>query len=723
MKSFIFKRFSLLSMAGLMAVTMFGISAIPKYAEANSLPFYWANAQGGTSADEAMQVAVAGTGEVYVVGEFYGSGDFDPGAGTTTLTSAGQSDVYIVKYNSSGTLAWAKSIGGTNFDDVTGVVLSGDGNLVVSGYFLGTSDFDPGAGTANLSAGASYTPYLLKLDSSGDYSWARSFTSSGMAFGSNATTDSSENIYFAGGYEGTMDADPGAGTSNVTSAGQRDIFVIKLDSAGLLTWVKSIGGTGFDHSIAIADDNSNIYLTGVFEGTVDFDPGAGTNNLVSNGGRDIYMLKLTTAGVFSLAKSAGGSGTDTPQDIFVKDTNIYLTGSFGDTVDFDPGAGTSNATSAGSTDVFAWKLNSSAELSWIKTFGGSSADIGYGISVNDLGDVVVVGSYFGTIDLDPGAGEESYTADGGVTDGFVVLMQSDGSHAWSMDIGSSGVDAVFDVTVDAYPDFSIAGKFGGSNIEFDGTTSTNTLSSNSSSVDGFAAKYHLAYNPSLAATTVSGVTASSAILHSEITDTSGDTNTTRGFQYSIDNSYSNTVSEDGSFTAEGYSLELSGLACNTTYNLRSFSESSAGIGTGTATTLTTSACPSGGSRSSSSSGGGSDKPSPIVPPIVNAIPTVVVTNVPALTMPAVKFNRNLSSGMSGEDVKALQAYLNQNNFKVAESGVGSPGQETIYFGPLTRAAVIKFQDTYKDIILAPLGLSSGTGYVGVKTREFINNGQ
>jgi hypothetical protein len=77
-----------------------GFVSAPRFALANSLPFYWANSEGGTGADESVQVAVAGTGESYVVGEYYDSGDFDPGVGTTTLTSAGNSDVYIVKYNS-----------------------------------------------------------------------------------------------------------------------------------------------------------------------------------------------------------------------------------------------------------------------------------------------------------------------------------------------------------------------------------------------------------------------------------------------------------------------------------------------------------------------------------------------------------------------------------------------------------------------------------------------
>ena len=111
-----------------------------------------------------------------------------------------------------------------------------------------------------------------------------------------------------GSFQGTADFDPGAGTFNLTSAGDYDIFISKLDSSGNFVWAKSLGGTGYDVSYGIAlDSGGNVYTTGSFSGTVDFDPGAGTFNLTSAGTGDIFVSKLDSNGNFVWARSLGGT--------------------------------------------------------------------------------------------------------------------------------------------------------------------------------------------------------------------------------------------------------------------------------------------------------------------------------------------------------------------------------------------------------------------------------
>ena len=123
--------------------------------------------------------------------------------------------------------------------------------------------------------------------------------------------DSSGNVYTTGRFNGTADFDPGPGTANLVSSGSTDVFVSKLNSAGELVWVKQLGGTStagdFSESVAV-DSSGNVYTTGWFNGTADFDPGAGTANLVSAGNSDVFVSKLDSTGTFVWAKQLSGTG-------------------------------------------------------------------------------------------------------------------------------------------------------------------------------------------------------------------------------------------------------------------------------------------------------------------------------------------------------------------------------------------------------------------------------
>ncbi|MCF6285500.1 MAG: hypothetical protein L3K26_09955, partial [Candidatus Hydrogenedentes bacterium] len=118
--------------------------------------------------------------------------------------------------------------------------------------------------------------------------------------------DGAGNVYTTGYFQGTVDFDPGAGVSNLTSAGTKDIFVQKLDSAGNFVWAKGFGGTDNDRGFGIVVDASgNVFSTGEFSGTVDFDPGLGVTELSSAGGLDVFVQKLDAAGDFVWAKGMG----------------------------------------------------------------------------------------------------------------------------------------------------------------------------------------------------------------------------------------------------------------------------------------------------------------------------------------------------------------------------------------------------------------------------------
>ncbi|MDQ6761670.1 MAG: SBBP repeat-containing protein, partial [Bacteroidota bacterium] len=266
-------------------------------------------------------------------------------------------NIYIQKLNAAGNFIWAKSMIKNGGDEGTSIALDKSGNVYTTGFFQGTLDFDPGPGTFNLYNGG---VYIQKLNTSGNFLWAKKVSAGGTPA---ITLDAAGNIYTTGGFSGTVDFDPGPGTFNLTtvtnSVYAQDIFVQKLDASGNFAWARSIGvkpdpNEPFTYSRSIAVDGSgNVYTAGEFGGTADFNPGAGTFNLVTNPSYlgDVFIQKLNAAGNFVWARRVGSTGQDEGADIAVDASgNIFTTGSFTSpgsfsyNVDFDPGAGTFNLT-------------------------------------------------------------------------------------------------------------------------------------------------------------------------------------------------------------------------------------------------------------------------------------------------------------------------------------------------------------------------------------------
>ena len=271
--------------------------------------FVWSKAMSGTDFEYGNSIGFDAAGNIFVLGIFAGTVDFDPGVGTFYLTSSGQYDIYVSKLNSSGDFIWAKSIGGNSDDQGKDIAISVSGDIYITGHFEETVDFDPGSGTVNLTSNTSGSPdiFVAKLDNSGNLLWAKSIGGISNDFCNSITVDFSGNVFITGHFEETVDFDPGIGIFNLTAAtGSVNIFISKLNAIGNFVWAKAIGSSGFYRGRSITlDALSNVYTTGSFSGTADFDPGSGVSNLVSAGSNDIYISKLDSSGNFLLAKSMG----------------------------------------------------------------------------------------------------------------------------------------------------------------------------------------------------------------------------------------------------------------------------------------------------------------------------------------------------------------------------------------------------------------------------------
>lgn len=372
--------------------------------------FIWAKKlPRGLSFNRSIDIDAAGN--LIIAGNFYGTVDFDPGAGVFNLTSnGGNDDFYILKLNAGGNFIWAVSVGSTFSDNVRDVKVDPSGNIYASGNFRGTVDFNPGVGVFNLTSSFNNT-FILKLDANSNFLWARSFVNS---MGNQATSldlDGTAGVYCAGTFSGATDFDPGAGTFNITSAGGTDSYITKLDASGNFIWAKSIGGGATLRINEITQDASgSILATGIYTGTCDFDPGAGVTNYTAVVGTgDLFILKLNSSGDFVWAKVIGGSSSEEGFGIACDAAgNVYTTGSFfSGTVDFDPGPGVFNLTSAGFEDIFLSKLDPSGNMVWTIRMGGTGggsgyADRGESLKIDAAGTIYLSGRFANGVDFDPG---------------------------------------------------------------------------------------------------------------------------------------------------------------------------------------------------------------------------------------------------------------------------------------------------------------------------------
>ena len=195
------------------------------FISANAQTFQWAGAFIANL--QANSIKTDSKGNVYTTGSFADTVDFDPGAGVYNLVSAGANDIFISKLDAYGNFVWAKSMGGISNEGGQSIAVDTLGGVYITGSFENTADFDPGPGVFNMISQNYEDIFISKLDSNGNFVWAKRIGSSvGYDKGSSITTDAIGNIYITGGFDYTVDFDPGPGVLNMTAAGYGDIFII-----------------------------------------------------------------------------------------------------------------------------------------------------------------------------------------------------------------------------------------------------------------------------------------------------------------------------------------------------------------------------------------------------------------------------------------------------------------------------------------------------------------
>ena len=379
---------------------------LTKYNSAGQL--IWAKSIGDFRYQAGYGIALDSAKNIYITGIFFGTTDFDPGAGVTSLTSAGNEDIFVCKFDNNGNFIWAKQFGGTTNDFCNAIKLDRAGNIYINGYFDNMADFDPGTGLFNLVSNGATDIFVCKLNNSGNLIWAKSIGGPSSDVAYSIGLDEQNNVYSTGFYFATVDFDPGGGTFNLSSDGVGDGYILKLNANGIFINAGKMGGNSRVRCISLKLDNTNhIYLAGHFDGQADFDPGAGTQLLSSPiDDDDIFIGKYDLSLNLVWVKQIGGPSYQ--QTFGIQDdaaNNIYITGHYNGTADFDPGPAEHKLTAPGDPDIFVLKLNDAGGFVWVAQATGSFYGSGYSIQVDQGNNVYVGGTFEGTKDFDPGPDE------------------------------------------------------------------------------------------------------------------------------------------------------------------------------------------------------------------------------------------------------------------------------------------------------------------------------
>ena len=364
--------------------------------------------------DYANGVATDSSGNVYVTGGTKGGLDGN--------TSAGNTDLFVIKYNSSGTKQWAKQLGSSGRDSANGVATDSSGNVYVTGVTFGGLDWNTSAGANDL--------FVVKYNSSGTKEWTKQLGSASSDFANGVATDSSGNVYVAGGTYGGLDGN---------SKGEVDLFVIKYNPTGTKQWTKQLGTDRYDEARGVATDSSgNVYVAGGTKGRL---------NGISNSGRtDAFVIKFNSSGTRQWTKPLGTWQTDLANGVATDSSgNVYVAGVTYRHLDGN--------TSAGNADLFVVKYNSSGKKQWTKQLGTSKNDRARGVATDSSGNVYVTGDTYGGLDNNTNAGN---------SDLFVVKYNSSGTKQWTKQLGTSSTDSANGVVTDSSGNVYVAGgTYGG----------------------------------------------------------------------------------------------------------------------------------------------------------------------------------------------------------------------------------------------------------------------
>ncbi len=291
------------------------------------------------------------------------------------------------------------------------------------------------------------------------------------------STDTLGNIYITGGINGTVDFDPGPGVYNLSGNGS--VFFMKLDPAGNFIWARTIGSSMPDSGVNILpDDSGNVYITGTFGNTIDVDAGPAVINLGVSGADDVFIIKYDINGNYIWATSIYSVNGNSVED-FVSDGqgNFIITGGFQATTYFG-GLYPQTSFSSFNLDTYVAKMNAAGTFLWSAKFGGAGAnDVGYGLTVDNAGNILTVGAFQSTCDFDPSGATFNLASAGSLVDIFICKLDANGNFIWAKRIGNTNDEFGYGIDHDNADNIYVVGKFKNT-VDFDPNAGVSNLVTN-----------------------------------------------------------------------------------------------------------------------------------------------------------------------------------------------------------------------------------------------------
>jgi hypothetical protein len=399
-------------------------------------------------------------GNVIMCGIFTDSMDIDLSSSTQVIYANGDEDGWIAKYDAAGSLLWGFAIGGNSNQAAKGLAIDEFNNIYIVGYFAGTVDFDQSSGTSLLTSQGDWDAFVLKLDESGNFIWAKSFGGSNRQFPTEVVCNQNGNIYISGTLSGSTNMDMNGGTYLLTpnaSGGGNEAntgYYAKYNYNGDLIWAYNVAG--INPEIALGNENGSDVIYYLGHGVAnplsldDFDPSGAVLQPVPSpftSANYFALIKYDASGQLIWSKFSRTIISSAGTDVITKDVavdlsgDIYVAGDFYSGFDLYPGNDmTLNAYGITGTDGFLVKYNSAGNFIWEKQFGTADEyDYAEEISIDSWNNVWVSGGFRNIAEMNSSGTSHTLTS-AGLNDIFAAGFTSSGNYIWAGSVSGPATD-------------------------------------------------------------------------------------------------------------------------------------------------------------------------------------------------------------------------------------------------------------------------------------------